>query len=118
MAHQPPVQMVEDWSDEYSTTEISEKEASSSSSVTPIGQHETKAVNRSKSLVYLVLLIAAAAAGTATYFFLSIKEQEDFESEVRINVFLRSSCGSARRYYDLLSSLIYVAVQKFCKGHH
>jgi hypothetical protein len=84
-------------SDEHSATETSAKEASTSSSATPvIGQQETKAVNRSKSLVYLVLLVAAAAAATATYLFLSAEEQGDFESEVS-NVFvLRSSCDSTR----------------------
>jgi hypothetical protein len=78
-------------SDEHSTIESNAKEASTSSNATPLGQHETKAVNRSKSLVYLVLLVAATAADTATYFFLSVEEQDNFESEVS-NVFvLRSS---------------------------
>jgi hypothetical protein len=40
-------------------------------------------VNRSKLVVYLALLIAAAAMGTATYFYMAIEEQDDFESEVR-----------------------------------
>jgi hypothetical protein len=90
LAQQTPMQMVEDPSDEeamsdgHSTTENSFKDASDSSSATPIGQHETKAVNRSKILVYLVLLVAAAAAGTATFFLMSIEEQDDFESEVSI----------------------------------
>jgi uncharacterized protein HemX len=97
MAHQQPVQLAEESSNEgedgYSTTETSAKEDSTSFSATPIAHQETRAVNRSKSLVYLVLLVAAAAAGTATYVFLSIEEQSDFESEVS-NVFVRSSCDS------------------------
>jgi hypothetical protein len=104
MAHQQPVHLVEEssgdeensMSDEHSSTETSAKEASIASSATPVlAQSETKAVNRSKSLVYLVLLVVAAAAATATYFFLAIEEQDNFESEVS-NVLLRSSCGSTR----------------------
>jgi hypothetical protein len=127
MAHQEPVHLVEESSndeedsksDEHSSTETSAKEASVASSATPVLAHqETKAVNRSKSLVYLVLLVAAAAAATATYFFLAIEEQNDFETEVS-NVFPLSSCAST--LYLLLTyskSLIYFAVQKFCKGYH
>jgi uncharacterized protein HemX len=103
MAHPKPMQMVEEssdaegMSDEHSLTETSAKETSTSSSATPpMAQHETNAVNRSKILVYLVLLVAAAAAATATYFLLSIEEQNDFESEVS-NVFLRSSCRDPTR---------------------
>jgi hypothetical protein len=102
LSHQESVHAAEEssdeeaMSDEHSATETSAREASTSSSATPIiGQQETKAVNRSKSLVYLVLLVSAAAAGTATYFFLSIEEQDDFESEVS-DVFLRSSCDCTR----------------------
>jgi hypothetical protein len=85
-------------SDEHSsTTETSARDgaASITSGGTPIGQHETKAVNRSKFIVYLVLFVAAAAASTATYFFMAIEEQDDFESEVR-TIFPRSSCDSTR----------------------
>jgi hypothetical protein len=103
LSHQQPVHAAEEcfdeeaMSDEHSSTETSAKEASTSSHASPIiGQQETKAVNRSKSLVYLVLLVVAAASGTATYFFLSVEEQDDFEFEVS-NVFvLRSSCDSTR----------------------
>jgi hypothetical protein len=92
-------------SDEHSSTETSAKEASIASSATPVLAHqETKAVNRSKSLVYLVLLVAAAAAATATYFFLAIEEQDDFESEVS-NVFLQFVLG----FYSVLDAdLLYI----------
>jgi hypothetical protein len=105
MAHQQPVHLVEESSgdeedgvsdDHESTTETSAKEASIASSATPVLAHqETKAVNRSKILVYLVLLAAAAAAGTATYYFLAIEEQDNFESEVSY-VFLLPSCDFTR----------------------
>jgi hypothetical protein len=113
MAHQEPVHLVEESSgdeedsksDEHSSTETSAKEASIASSATPVLAHqETKAVNRSKSLVYLVLLVAAAAAATATYFFLAIEEQDDFESEVS-NVFLQFVLG----FYSVLDAdLLYI----------
>jgi hypothetical protein len=79
--------------DEHSLTETSGKDSSTSgtSSESSIAHDETSAVNRSKVLVYLVLLITAAAVGTATYFFVAKEEQDDFESEVR-NVFERSYC--------------------------
>jgi hypothetical protein len=71
--------------EEHSMTETSGKEshASSTSGELSIGRQETKAVNRSKLVVYLALLVAAAAMGTATYFYMAMEEQDDFESEVR-----------------------------------
>lgn len=67
---------------EHSISEASSK-ASAASSESVIAQDETTAVNRSKCVVYLVLLITAAAMGTAAYFYVSKGEQKDFESEVR-----------------------------------
>jgi hypothetical protein len=83
----------EGMSDEHSMTETSAKDsvATATSNDSVIAQDETSAVNRSKILVYLVLLITATAVGTATYFFLSKEEHDDFESEVRY-VFERSYC--------------------------
>jgi hypothetical protein len=71
--------------EEHSLSETSGKDshASSDTSQSSIGRQETTAVNRSKLVVYLALLIAAAAMGTATYFYMAIEEQDDFESEVR-----------------------------------
>lgn len=42
---------------------------------------ETQAVNRSKRLVYLVLLGAACAVGVATFFYASKEEKDDFNSK-------------------------------------
>jgi hypothetical protein len=89
--HQSAVHLAEEssdeeaMSDEHSMTETSGKEshASSTSGELSIGRQETKAVNRSKLVVYLALLVAAAAMGTATYFYMAMEEQDDFESEVR-----------------------------------
>jgi hypothetical protein len=85
----------EGMSDEHSMTETSNKDsvASSTSNESVIAQDETSAVNRSKFIVYLVLLVTAAAVGTATYFFMSKEEHDEFESEVRYPyVFERSHC--------------------------
>jgi hypothetical protein len=83
----------EGMSDEHSMSETSAKDsvASATSNESVIAQDETAAVNRSKFAVYLVLLVTAAAVGTATYFFVSKEEHDDFESEVR-NVFERLYC--------------------------
>ena len=48
-----------------------------------LGHKETRAVNRSKFLVYLALLLAAAGIGTATYFIARRGESDGFESDVR-----------------------------------
>lgn len=73
-------------SDEHSLTETSAKDSVTlaTSNKTVIAQDEASAVNRSKFLIYLVLLVAAPAVGAATcYFFMSREEQDDFEFEVR-----------------------------------
>jgi hypothetical protein len=57
-------------------------ETSASEQDAPLAHKETQAVNRSKLLVYLVLFLAASAAGTATYFFLTEGENSDFEVQV------------------------------------
>jgi hypothetical protein len=48
-----------------------------------IAKAETRAVNRSKVMVLLVIAIAAAACGTATYFFTSAEEKDNFHRQVR-----------------------------------
>jgi hypothetical protein len=45
--------------------------------------HETKAVNCSKMLVHLALLLAGVVVGVATYFFVASQEEENFEVDVR-----------------------------------
>jgi hypothetical protein len=47
-----------------------------------VGLKETKNVNRSKLLVYLVLLFAALTVGFATYYFLDKEEEKAFEQSV------------------------------------
>ena len=64
--------------------EESEHSGSDSSSSNGLGRQETRAVNRSKLLVYLILFISAVAVGTATYIFVSKGEEQDFEVDVRI----------------------------------
>ena len=56
--------------------------ASSSSGETLV-HNETKAVKRSKLLVHLALLCAAAAVGTVTYIFACRQESAQFRSAVR-----------------------------------
>ena len=55
---------------------------SGSSGDAPLAQKETRAVNRSKLLVYFVLLLAATAMGTLTYVFVSNQQEKDFETDV------------------------------------
>ena len=43
---------------------------------------ETKMVNRSKAVVYLVLLLAAAGVGIGTFFILRNSEEKNFASQV------------------------------------
>lgn len=45
-------------------------------------KQETKAVNRSKVLVYVALALAAAAVGALTYYFTSREEAQDFQDSV------------------------------------
>jgi hypothetical protein len=78
-------------SDEYSSSHessASQTVASSSSVGDNIAQKENDALNRSKCLVYLVLLLAAVAVGLTTYFFTSNTEQDDFRNAVRLLWFL------------------------------
>jgi hypothetical protein len=71
-------------SDEYSSShESSEAQTVASSTADNIAQKENEALNRSKCLVYLVLLLAALAVGLTTFFFTSNTEQDDFRNGVR-----------------------------------
>ena len=71
-------------SDEYSSShESSAAQTVASSTADNIAQKENEALNRSKCLVYLVLLLAAVAVGFTTYFFTSNTEQDDFKNGVR-----------------------------------
>jgi len=90
----PPAILIEE-SEASSSKDSSSKDSSSCSDPTtthnsvksdgtksaPLTAQETKAVNRSKILVYLALLLAAGAVGALTYFFTSREEQQDFERE-------------------------------------
>jgi hypothetical protein len=93
-----PVQMGEDSSDEDSmsddsTTDHSLKDSEDSTpsaASNDLVKDETKAVNFSKMLVYKILLVTGVALGVGMYFFLSGKEQDDFENQVCC-LLLRSS---------------------------
>ena len=67
----------------------------SSSSGETLARTETKAVNRSKLLVYLALLFAAAGVGTATYIFARREETDHFHGEVRPSSDLTDFCKSS-----------------------
>jgi hypothetical protein len=54
----------------------------SSKSISMAG-NATRAVNLSKMLVHLSLLLAGVAVGTATYFFVAHQEEENFVVDVR-----------------------------------
>jgi hypothetical protein len=96
-------------SESFSMTETSMRDLAVSKAPreTPIAQHETKAVNRSRLLVYLAILVTAAAAVTATYFFMSGEEQDDFESEVRY-ICSGSYCNSIP--YSLLTIFLTIDI--------
>jgi hypothetical protein len=49
-------------------------------------QVETVAVNRSKCMVYVALLCAAAAVSSVTYFFLSKEEENSLKIEVSLDI--------------------------------
>lgn len=51
-----------------------------------VAHEETKMVNRSKLLVYLILVILAATVGTATYILSSGDEEDNFEVKVRFEL--------------------------------
>ncbi|KAL7580183.1 hypothetical protein ACA910_012934 [Epithemia clementina (nom. ined.)] len=55
----------------------------SHSSSRPIAQKEDRAVNRSKVMVYLVLLFTASAASVLTYFYINAQDNATFESEFK-----------------------------------
>lgn len=48
-----------------------------------VAQAETQAVLRSKVIVYLVLILAAAVIGTTTYYIAAKHERDVFHSQVR-----------------------------------
>jgi hypothetical protein len=81
---------MEEASDEISTSDASTDTGlgvSTGSTPAPcIVENETKAVNKSKILVYFSLLVAAAVMAASTYFFMSLGEQDDFQSEVRSSI--------------------------------
>jgi hypothetical protein len=66
-----------------SGTETNHTGGVSNDSSISLARAETKAVNRSKIIVLLVIAIAATACGTATYFFTKSEEEDDFHSQVR-----------------------------------
>jgi len=74
---------VENSSSEYSVSEDEGSNSTEKSPETPaIARGQSRFVNLSKAVFYGVLLLAAVAVGTLTYFFISKQENDDFESDV------------------------------------
>jgi hypothetical protein len=73
-----------DSSDDATTTRNTsgDQEGSTSSSQVKIGKEETTAVNRSKTIVYVCLIIFSIATSMATYVFVASEENSDFEMAV------------------------------------
>lgn len=65
-----------------SESQTSGRDQQSRISEESIARSETRRVTRSKYLVAFVIFVAAAAVGTATFFFTQTEENDDFESEV------------------------------------
>jgi Ectropic viral integration site 2A protein (EVI2A) len=61
-----------------------EGEGSTSSSQGKIGKAETVAVNRSKVIVYVCLIIFSIAMSLTTYVYVASEENSDFETAVRV----------------------------------
>jgi hypothetical protein len=61
----------------------SEEVSSKSGESEHLAKRETVAVNRSKLLVYLVLLVAAVAVGVGAYFYVKREETDDFEEKFK-----------------------------------
>jgi uncharacterized protein HemX len=76
----------EDSSEDPTTTNNESENAPSTTTEISIARAETKFVKRSKWVVYLVLLLAAGAMGTATYIFTSNQEENQFEHDVSSSI--------------------------------
>ena len=50
-----------------------------------LSHNETKAVNRSKILVYIALVVCAVTIGTSTYFIAHGAEVQNFEDALRVD---------------------------------
>ena len=59
-----------------------------------IGAKENTAVLRSRVLVILVLLAAAAGTGLLTYFFTKASEEKEFKSDVSMRTALHLHCSA------------------------
>ena len=55
-----------------------------------LSHNETKAVNRSKILVYIALVFCAITIGTSTYFIAHQAEVQNFDDAVRNSMYLHS----------------------------
>jgi uncharacterized membrane protein YvbJ len=65
----------------HSTTHNGESQHSESTQ-NSLTHNETKAVNRSKIVVYTAILVAATAVGIATYFLMHLAEVDSFHNAV------------------------------------
>lgn len=70
--------------EESSTTTDNNPSSSSTEKDEQMAKEETRAVNRSKLLVYGAIVLAATAVGAFWYIFLSNGETEDFETQVSL----------------------------------
>ena len=68
------------------TASARESSSEGGAGIVAFGRQATKAVNRSKCLVYLVLALAAVGFGTAVMLMLTKAENDDFETQVRLSV--------------------------------
>jgi hypothetical protein len=86
-------------------TASGEKEGSTSSSQVKIGKAETTAVNRSKMVVYVCLIIFSLATSIATYFYVANEENSDFETAVSVGTCIVSTNTPITRIVELQKKL-------------
>ncbi|KAL7574161.1 hypothetical protein ACA910_014840 [Epithemia clementina (nom. ined.)] len=80
---------------------------SDSSASIQIAKSETKAVNRSKVVVYAILVVLAVASAVGTWYYVTLDETSDFEDQFAVYAddILESSYDKARTVFEQLDAL-------------
>jgi hypothetical protein len=95
----------EDFSSVRSASKNNEKDQGASKQAPAIAENEDRWVSRSRFLVFLVLVGAAAAVGILTYRFLKDDQQEEFEKDV--------SCDDDDKMHGIIQDGILTCLSPF-----